>query len=240
MVDRFRPGDDLLRLVFGDLARVGELGEIAAIGLDVFDRLFVGHDHDQTLAPFVRLSDVDRLDPRRFGRQLAIVLVDFARAGQLLRRSDVITESVFGRRHARDFRQVVYKRAHEFGPRCPLFDGPGEVLVHLLSLFLLSEDGRADQQGKNTDRRQTMTNRGRKPHRESSLWFVNRFNEENPPPARIIWVVAPFGKLKGRGKYAICHIKYGIWHMDLSYLASNGSSSRHTVSVIITSPAAFG
>src|SRR5262249_61218109 len=62
MIDRFRLGDDLPRLVFGDLARVGELGEVAAIGLDVFDRLFIGDDHDQTLAPFVRLSDVERLD----------------------------------------------------------------------------------------------------------------------------------------------------------------------------------
>ena len=124
--------NDVARLGFGDLAGIGELGQITTLGVEVADG-FLRSDKDHDALPaFVGWPDIHHLNTRRFRFERMIIFDNIRVIGQFIGRADVIPEHVFGRRHGGRFRQMVDQRADEFGARGPILDGFGEFVVHLL------------------------------------------------------------------------------------------------------------
>ena len=129
VIDRLGPGDDVLRLCVADRPRVGELRQVAAIRLQVLDRLIRADEDDDEVAPFVARADGDHLDARRGGGEGAVVREDVCVVGQFLRFADVVAEDVFRRRHPGPFGQVIHQRAAELRFGGPLPDRAGKVRI---------------------------------------------------------------------------------------------------------------
>ena len=126
---RFRGGDELGDLRFGQPARIGNLREVVAVLLQALDVLVRGDPHDDQLAILVGRPDRLDLDPWCCGRERAVVLQRVGVVGQLGGRADVIAEHILGRWHAVHLGQVIDERADEVGLGRPFLDGLGEVLV---------------------------------------------------------------------------------------------------------------
>jgi hypothetical protein len=129
VVDRLRFGDDLGRLAGGDRPRIGEPGQIAAIRVEVRDRLVGPDEHDDEVASLIARADRGDLDARRGGRERAVVLQDIGVVGELFWLADVVAEDVFGARNAGGFGQMVYQWAAELGPGGPLLHKPSKLRV---------------------------------------------------------------------------------------------------------------
>ena len=147
VVDRLGLGDHLLRLLLGQLPRVGELREARAVALEVGDRLGGGDgDHHQRPA-LVRGADLDDLDPRRRRGERAVVAEDVLVVREPLRLAHVVPDDVSRRGDAGDERKVVHQRAEELGPGGPLAHEAGELGVGRRRGLLRGRGGTRRQAG---------------------------------------------------------------------------------------------
>ena len=91
------------RLRFGRLARIGQLVEIAFVGVEVGDRLLVADREQDHVAAFLGLADRPELGPSRrgLGDRLQIA-VDVGRVIEDARRADDVAEELERRRHRAD------------------------------------------------------------------------------------------------------------------------------------------
>ncbi len=134
-------GDQLVDLCVGESARVGELGEVVAIVLEILDVVLRGDPNDDELAPFVGLADRLDFDARRRLGQRAIVLQNVSVVGELGRRADVVAEDVLWRGDAGDERQMVDEWAAVVRACGPLGVELGEFGVLLLMRIAGFGDG---------------------------------------------------------------------------------------------------
>ncbi len=92
VVDRFRRGDDLRRLLIRQRPRIGQAVEVPAEALQLGDRCLVGDDHLHHLAPLFGLAHGAVFDARRRVGQRPQVAVDLRRVVQDVGRADDLAE----------------------------------------------------------------------------------------------------------------------------------------------------
>jgi hypothetical protein len=163
-------GDHLARLLFAEATRIGKLCEVAAILFQVADGLFAGDGNHQDVAAFIAFACVEDFDARALFGKRAKVFVNAFGVGQLLWHANVVAQHVLRRGHARDFRQMIDKRADELRLCRPFFDRPGKVFVHLL--FRLLRESRRGQQKQQQERTRKGLGQG---HRRASLKYRTGF-----------------------------------------------------------------
>ena len=98
-VDRLGRSNQLLRLLFGRLSRIGQRRDHALVLVDLFDRRFIGDRQGDHVAAFFGLADVPHRDAIRRLVDGFVVAVDVFRVGQLARSSDNPSEKLERRRH---------------------------------------------------------------------------------------------------------------------------------------------
>ena len=156
-VDGLRGTDELLGLPVRDRPRITEAPEPVLVVVEVGDRLLGGDDHQDVLAPLLRLADREHLDPRRDRCHRSHVAVDLFRVMENVRRARDRAEMIEGSRNRVGRRQVIDQRRHEEGlgrdladqPRVPLVDAR---LQHPLVLGLRGDGGGCERQRQRCDR----------------------------------------------------------------------------------------
>ena len=128
-VDRLGLGDDAPGLIRAEAARVGQSGQVALVGVEVADGVFVGDGHYQALAPFVRGPGGEYFDALGGCGQGPVVAAQIGYVGEFLGSPGVVADDVLGARNAGSLRKVIDERAHELGPGGPLLHQLGVLLV---------------------------------------------------------------------------------------------------------------
>ncbi|SPE36200.1 hypothetical protein SBA6_520026 [Candidatus Sulfopaludibacter sp. SbA6] len=128
-VDGLGLGDDAAGVREVEAARIGEFGEVAFIGVEVADVVFVGDGHYEALAAFVGGAGGEYFDAFRGCGKGPVVAAQIGYAGEFLGSADVVANDVPGAGNAGDPGKVIDERAHELGPGGPLLHQFGVVLV---------------------------------------------------------------------------------------------------------------
>ncbi len=130
VVVRFGSGDDLLRLRFGQSARIGNLLHVLPIDLEVLQVGLRRHIQHHDVAAFFRLAHDLGLDAswQRFLERAEILLL-IGDVGQLFLGADVVSKHVLGRRDASLLGQMINKRRQELGLGRRLLHELGKVRV---------------------------------------------------------------------------------------------------------------
>ena len=129
-VDRLAGVDDLLGLLFGGLARVGECGQVGLVFVEVLDRLFVADGEDDHVAAFFGLhAELPELCARRILGEFLVVAVDVCGVVELAGLAGHVAEKLQRCGHLRRGGQVIDQFRRE--PRV------GQILLDLLRVFLV-------------------------------------------------------------------------------------------------------
>ena len=94
-VDGLGLGDELLGLVVGEAAGVGEAGEVFAVGVEILDGVFGAYEDDDGVAAFFGLADVDDFDARGFFGEGSVVADYVGVVGEFFGLADVVAEDFF-------------------------------------------------------------------------------------------------------------------------------------------------
>ena len=125
--------DNLMRLRFGDSARIGELREVLAVDLQVAYILFGRDQDDHGFPAFLGLAGRDYLYAVRFVGQRAVVFQNIGVVVQHTGRANVVSQHVARRGDRGGRRQMIDERAREFRLGDPLLLVLGEDLIHGLT-----------------------------------------------------------------------------------------------------------